>query len=129
MTLICLSTPSLTTIEPLLTWKVTSFDLAGKPDAEIQIDLGIEITDQLKKVIDYILNANIMVGNTIDNNDFEHNPNGQVEFIAYHFNGDNGKVSLTRAPISDLENEYDRTDEVDILDIVNISFDDEITDF
>lgn len=100
-----------------------SFNVNGKPSV-IQIDLGIEITEQLKKVIDYILNANIMVGNTIDNNDFVHNPNGQVELIAYHFNDANGKVSLARAPISDLDNEYDQTDEVDIMDIVNIKFDD-----
>lgn len=109
--------------------KETSFDLSEKPDAEIQIDLGIDITDQLKNVIGYILNANIIVGNTIDNNDFVHNPNGQVEFIAYHFNDTNKKVSLARASISDLDNEYDRTDEVDIMDIVNIEFNDELTDF
>ncbi len=109
--------------------KETSFDLSEKPDAEIQIDLGIDITDQLKNVIDYILNANIIVGNTIDNNDFVHNPNGQVEFIAYHFNDNNKKISLARASISDLDNEYDRTDEVDIMDIVNIEFNDELTDF
>lgn len=109
--------------------KETSFDLSEKPDAEIQIDLGIDITDQLKNVIAYILNANIIVGNTIDNNDFVHNPNGQVEFIAYHFNDNNKKISLARASISDLDNEYDRTDEVDIMDIVNIEFNDEVTDF
>lgn len=109
--------------------KETSFDLSEKPDAEIQIDLGIDITDQLKNAIDYILNANIIVGNTIDNNDFVHNPNGQVEFVVYHFNDTNKKVSLARASISDLDNEYDRTDEVDIIDIVNIEFNDELTDF
>lgn len=109
--------------------KETSFDLNGKPDAEIQIDLGIDITEQLKKVIDYILNANIIVGNTIDNDDFVHNPNGQVEFTAYHFNDTNGKISLAKAFISDLENEYDRTDEVDIMDIVNIDINSNNEDF
>jgi len=103
--------------------KETSFNVNGE-SSEIQINLGIEITEQLKNVIDYILNANIIVGNTIDNDDFVHNPNGQVELIAYHFNNTNGKVSLARAPISNLDNEYDQTDEVAIMDIVNIKFDD-----
>lgn len=109
--------------------KETSFDLAGKPDAEIQIDLGIDMTDQLKNVIDYILTTNIKVGNTIDNNDFLHNPNGAVELIAYHFNDANKKVSLARASINNLDAEYDQTDEVDIMDIVNLEFnDDDIND-
>ena len=109
--------------------KETSFDLNDKPDAEIQIDLGIDMTDQLKNVIDYILTTNIKVGNTIDNNDFVHNPNGAVELIAYHFNDTKGKVSLARASINNLDAEYDQTDEVDILDIVNIEFnDDDIND-
>jgi hypothetical protein len=109
--------------------KETSFDLNDKPDAEIQIDIGIDMTDQLKSVIDYILTTNIKVGNTIDNNDFVHNTNGAVELIAYHFNDTNGKVSLARASLNNLDAEYDQTDEVDILDIVNIEFNDDNYDF
>jgi hypothetical protein len=58
-----------------------------------------------------------------------HNPNGAVELIAYHFNDTNGKVSLSRAYISNLDYEYDQTDEVDIMDIVNIEFNDDDLDF
>ena len=109
--------------------KETSFDLNDKPDAEIQIDIGIDITDQLKNVIEFILNENIKVGNTIDNNDFVHNPNGAVELTAYHFNDTNGKVSLARASLNNLDAEYDQTDEVDIMDIVSLEFnDDDIND-
>ena len=76
-------------------------------------------------MINFILNNNIIIGDTLKPS----GDNDEVQLIAYHFNNNNGKVSLARAPLNDLDNEYDRTDEVDIMDIVNISFDDEVTDF
>lgn len=109
--------------------QVETFDLNDKTQF-IQIDLGIKYTAQLKNVIGYILENNIIVGNTLADNDYEHNPNGQVELTSYYFNDTTRRVSIARAPLSDLTNEYDRTEEVDVMNIINLQFnDEEIYDF
>lgn len=91
--------------------QVSTFDLNNQVQI-IQINLGLIYTEQLKNVINYILDKNIINGNTLNDN---------IEFTSYHFNDTNGKVSLAKAQIQNLELEYDKTDEMDIMDIVNVS--------
>lgn len=106
--------------------KVRSFDLNDKTN-EIQIDLCIEYTEQLKKVINFIIDNNIIVGDALK-------PSGDSEEVivtAYHFNDTNRKVRLAKAPLNYPEMEYDLSNEVDIMDMPNINTgsDDEDFDF
>lgn len=94
--------------------KVTSFDL-NNTSQDIQIDLGIEYSEQLKNVINFILEHNIIKGDTL---------NDTIEILCYHFNDTNGKVSIAKAELKNPEFEYDLSNEVDIMDIANIKFDD-----
>ena len=48
----------------------------------IQVDLGIELNNRLKDIIESILNANIIVGNTLET----------VNLYEYGFNGNNVRV-------------------------------------
>ena len=79
---------------------VETFDLNGKTNV-ISVQLGIEYNEQLLKVIKYILDNNIIVGDTLS---------GNVDFVSYHFNGD--KISIAKANINELDNEMGRTIEV-----------------
>lgn len=98
----------------------TSFNVDGKP-SDIQIDLGIEITEQLKKVIEFILNNNIIHGDTLSTSDV-------VELTAYHFNDKAKTVKIAKAPINNLDMEYDETNEVDFMDMNKLEFE-ELTDW
>ena len=93
--------------------KVSSFDLNSKKQP-IQIDLGIEYTEQLIKAIKHILKTNIIVGNTLEPD--------KLELTAYHYTKEN-KVWLAKADLKSLidgsDEEHDKTNEVAILDIMN----------
>ena len=65
--------------------EVRTFDLDGK-DRIIKVDLGIELKDKVKKAIKSILNANIVVGNTLDKTN-------RVKMFEYKFN-DEGTVQV-----------------------------------
>ncbi len=80
---------------------VETFDLNSKTNV-ISVQLGIDYNEQLLKVIKYILDNNIIVGDTL-------NSEG-VEFVSYHFNGK--YISIAKANINELDNEMGRTDEV-----------------
>lgn len=95
--------------------QVSTFDLNNKTEL-IQIDLGIEITDQLKNVINFILEHNIIKGDTL---------NDTIEILCYHFNDTNGKVSIAKAELKNPEFEYDLSNEVNIMNMPNINTDDD----
>ena len=57
--------------------EVETFDLSGAN--KIKIDLGIEITDRVKGVVESIINANIIEGNTLET----------TTMYKYEFNGKN----------------------------------------
>lgn len=60
--------------------EVTTFDLDG--NNTIQIDLGISANSRLKSAVESILNANIVVGNTLET----------VNLYEYRFKGNNVRV-------------------------------------
>ena len=88
---------------------VTTFDLDSKTNT-IQIDLGIEYTDQLVSVIDAVLENNIIVGNTLEPD--------TVVLKSYHFNG--VKVSVADACLNALNFEYNTTTEVEFRELPSI---------
>lgn len=81
---------------------VETFDLGEKTNI-IQIDLGIEYTDRLDAIINYILERNIICGNTLDDNE-------PVILSDYKFNGD--KVIIAECALTDIANEINTTCEV-----------------
>ena len=104
--------------------KETSFNV-GSISSEIQINLGIEITDQLKKVIEFILDNNIICGDTLKPS----GDNDEVVLTVYKFNDKTQKVKLAKAPINNLDFEINESDEVNIMDMPNISTGDDGEDF
>ena len=88
---------------------VETFDLDNRTNI-IQIDLGIEYTERLGSIINYILDRNIICGNTLDNN----NP---VILSDYKFNGD--KVIIAECMLNDLTNEINTTSEVNYMSMDN----------
>ena len=102
----------------------TSFNVGDEP-SEIQINLGIEITDQLKKVIEFILDNNIICGDTLKPS----GDNDEVVLTVYKFNDKSQKVKLAKAPINNLDFEINESDEVNIMDMPNISTGDDGEDF
>lgn len=95
--------------------KETSFNV-GSTSSEIQINLGIEITGQLKKVIEFILDNNIICGDTLKPS----GDNDEVVLTVYKFNDKTQKVKLAKAPINNLDFEINESDEVNIMDMPNI---------
>jgi len=93
--------------------EVETFDLNNQTH-RIHVDLGINYSDKLNAVINYILERNIICGNTLDDN----NP---VLLTDYKFNGD--KVSMAECPLTDLNMELTKTEEVGYLDLANIKID------
>ena len=87
----------------------------------IQINLGIQFTDEMKLAIKTILDNNIIHGNTLEPE--------SIEFISYHFNDSTRKVSIARSLLSNLDIEYGATDEVNPESISNIIVDEEILDW
>ena len=89
---------------------VETFDLDNKMQI-IQMDLGIEYTEQLTAIIDYILNRNIICGNTLDDN----NP---VILTDYKFNGEN--VVLAECPINNLNQENSNSPETHYMSLTDL---------
>ena len=89
--------------------EVTTFDLDNKIQT-IKIELGIEFSEQLKTVINTILDWNIMVGNTLQPD--------TVVLKSYHFNGT--KVSVADATLNALSFEYNATAEVDFISLPSL---------
>ncbi len=102
----------------------TSFNVDCEPSV-IQINLGIEITDQLKKVIEFILDNNIICGDTLKPS----GDNDEVVLTVYKFNDKTQKVKLAKAPINNLDFEINESDEVNIMDMPNINTGDDGEDF
>jgi len=100
--------------------EITSFDLDNVPKPII-VELDIEYTEQLLNVINFILENNIIVANTLEPD--------KVIFKSYHFNG--SKVSTASAILNSLDFEFDTTNEVDYLDLPSLgsSSDSEESDF
>lgn len=86
---------------------VETFDLNNQMQT-IQVDLGIEYTERLVAIIDYILERNIICGNTLDENE-------PVILTDYKFNGD--KVSMTECPLIDLTMELNKFPEVHYMEL------------
>ena len=104
----------------ILGGKVGTFDLNDEIKY-IQINLGIQFTDEMKLAIKTILDNNIIHGNTLEPE--------SIEFISYHFNDSTRKVSIARSLLSNLDIEYGATDEVNPESISNIIVDEEILDW
>lgn len=101
--------------------KVSTFDLNNKTNV-IKIELGINYSQQLIEVIEKILEWNIIVGNTLEPDN--------VILKSYHFNGRN--VSIAKALLSSLQLEFDKTEEVDYMNIIrldSVDSDDDDEDF
>ena len=100
--------------------EITSFDLDNVPKP-IVVKLGIEYTEQLLNVINFILENNIIVANTLEPD--------KVIFKSYHFNGSN--VSMASAILNSLDFEFDVTNEVNYLDLPSLgsSSDSDESDF
>lgn len=88
---------------------VETFDL-GNTINIIQIDLGIEYTERLNAIIDFILDRNIVCGNTLDNN-------SPVILSDYKFNGD--KVIIAECMLNNLNNEINTTSEIHYMSMDN----------
>ena len=89
---------------------VETFDLDNKTNI-IQIDLGIEYTERLDSIINYIIDRNIICGNTLDNND-------PVILSDYKFNGE--MVTIAECAINDLTNEISISNEVHYMELDSI---------
>jgi hypothetical protein len=92
--------------------EVTSFDLNNKTQV-IKIGVLDNYTEQLKNVMKWILEHNIIVGNTLD---------GSVELTSYRFNDSNEHVELANTMINNIEFEYNQY-EVYYMDLAGISTD------
>lgn len=97
---------------------VDSFDLDNKTQT-IQVELGITYSSDLIKTIQFILDKNIIVGNTLDKD----NP---VILTDYKFKGD--KVYTTESPLNDLTLEINETQEINFLNLYDICQDTEDED-
>lgn len=89
---------------------VETFDLDNKTQV-IQVDLEITYSSDLLKTIQFIIDKNIIVGNTLDKD----NP---VILTDYKFKAD--KVYTTESPLNDLTLEINKTSEVNYLNLYNI---------
>lgn len=88
---------------------VSTFDLNSKV-YDIEIQLGIEYSEQLQNCINYVLEKNILVGNTLD----KANP---LLMTKWKFNGD--MLSTCECPLHGMELELNPVAETFYLDIVN----------
>ena len=86
---------------------VETFDLDNRTNT-IHIDLGINYSNKLNAVINYILERNIICGDTL-------NTNNPIILSDYKFNGD--KVRVAECPITDLTNEMNVSNEVHYLEL------------
>lgn len=95
---------------------VETFDLNNQIQI-IQVDLGIKYSERLISVIDYILERNIICGDTLDKNE-------PVILTDYKFNGNN--VSIAECPITDLTMEINKSSEVYYMEMDSIGVLDDI---
>lgn len=89
--------------------KVSTFDLNNKV-FDIDIQLGIEYSEQLKDCINYILDRNIKVGDTLDTAN-------SILMTVWKFNGE--QLSTYECPLHGMELELNKTPEVHYLNMVN----------
>lgn len=95
---------------------VKTFDLSDTTNI-IQIDLGIEYTERLNSIINYILERNIICGNTLDDN-------APVILSDYKFNGD--KVIVEECALNELDNVINSSNEVYYMELDNVGETDSI---
>lgn len=95
---------------------VKTFDLSDTTNI-IQIDLGIEYTERLNSIINYILGRNIICGNALDDN-------APVILSDYKFNGD--KVIVEECALNELDNVINSSNEVYYMELDNIGETDSI---
>lgn len=86
----------------LLGKEVTTFGRERNADPNKIDNLDVDITN-IEKLIDYILTTNIMVGNTLEENQFS---DSYVRLTSYHWNdNDDGSLIIAKCPISNPEYE------------------------
>lgn len=90
--------------------KVETFDFDNRTNI-IHVDLGINYSDKLNTVINYILERNIICGDTLDDN----NP---IILSDYKFTGD--KVRIVECALTDLNNEMNVSNEVHYKELDSI---------
>ncbi|MCI6919505.1 MAG: SAM-dependent methyltransferase [Lachnospiraceae bacterium] len=95
---------------------VKTFDLSDTTNI-IQIDLGIEYTERLNSIINYILERNIICGNTLDDN-------APIILSDYKFNGD--KVIVEECALNELDNVINSSNEVYYMELDNVGETDSI---
>lgn len=98
--------------------EVTTFDLTGKDDNTIKIDLGV--SDELKKVIEHVIDTNIVVGNTL--------LKGQdaVKIIEWTFDGED--VTIKRYSLDNLDTPDMMDEEIQTLNYMDLPSRREISD-
>lgn len=79
---------------------VDTFDLNNKTNV-IQIDLGIEYTEELKSTLEVIINHNIICGNTL-------NPDNEMRVYEYKFSGDNTSCEICSYFFNDIKKPEDQ---------------------
>lgn len=89
--------------------EVSTFDLNDKTNT-IKINIGIAYSDKLKELISWILNKNVIQGDTLDTNN-------ALLLTGYEFNGNN--VSICECPINDLSLELNKHSVGHYMNLIN----------
>lgn len=101
--------------------EVSTFDLNNKTQI-IKVDLGIEYSEQLKDAVRFILNTNIIHGNTLEQPDITYSNDMFVFLTEYQFNGE--MVTMAECPITSLEYRHKTYNEIHYLDMMHRKLDD-----